>query len=77
MQVINATYINNFTIKLEFDDHKKNIINFLPTLKKYPNCSKFLDITSFKKFKIDSGNIVWGKNWDMIFTVESLYNNQL
>ena len=77
MQIINATYINNFTIELEFDDHKKNTINFLPALKKYPNCSKFLNITSFKKFKIDSGNIVWGKNWDMIFTVESLYNNQL
>jgi len=56
---------------------KKNTIDFLPAFKKYLNCEKFLDITSFKKFKIDSGNIVWGKNWNMIFTVESLYNNKL
>ena len=77
MHIINAIYIDNFTIELEFDDHKKNQINFFPALNKYPNCSKFLDTDLFKKFKIDSGNIVWGKNWDMIFTIESLYYNNL
>jgi len=77
MKVIQANYINNYTIELEFEDQKKNVINFLPALKKYPNCAKFLDTTLFKNFKIESGNIVWGKNWDMIFTIESLYHNTL
>ena len=77
MHIINAKYIDNYIIELEFDDHKMNQINFLSALHKYPNCSKFLDTDLFKKFKIDSGNIVWGKNWDMIFTIESLYYNNL
>ena len=43
-------------------DKKRNVINFLPALKKYATCKKYLDITLFKKFKVDSGNIVWGNN---------------
>lgn len=28
---------------------------------------------NFKKFKIEYGNVVWGKDWDMIFPVYDLY----
>jgi hypothetical protein len=56
---------------------KKNVINFLPVIKKNPVCKKYLDVTQFKKFKLEQGNIVWGKNWDMIFTLDSLYHNTL
>jgi hypothetical protein len=48
----------------------------LPALKKYATCKKYLDITLFKKFKVDSGNIVWGNNWEMIFKIEDLYENK-
>jgi hypothetical protein len=49
----------------------------LPALKKLDTCKKYLDVTKFKKFKIEQGNVVWGKNWEMIFTLDSLYNNNL
>ena len=62
---------------LKSDDKKKNVINFLPVIKKNPVCKKYLDVTQFKKFKLEQGNIVWGKNWDMIFTLDSLYHNTL
>jgi hypothetical protein len=26
-----------------------------------------------RKFRIDGGNIVWGKNWDLIFNPRNLY----
>jgi hypothetical protein len=77
MKILSAKYIDDYKVQLIFDDKKKNVINFLPVLKKNSVCKKYLDITKFKKFKLDQGNIVWGKNWDMIFTIESLYHNTL
>jgi hypothetical protein len=77
MKVLSAKYIDDYKVEIIFDDKKKNIINFLPAIKSNPVCKKYLDISKFKKFKVDQGNIVWGNNWDMIFTLESLYNNTL
>lgn len=77
MKVTSAKYIDEYNVELIFDDKKINVINFLPVIKSNPTCKKYLDVTKFKKFKLDQGNIVWGKNWDMIFTIESLYNNTL
>ena len=75
MKVESAKYIDDYKVELTFDDKKINIINFLPVIKSNPVCKKYLDVTEFKKFKLDHGNIIWGKNWDMIFTIESLYHN--
>ena len=77
MKVVHATYLNDYKIELLFDDKKKQLIDFLPTLNNNLVCKKYLDLAEFKKFKIEGGNIVWGKNWDMIFTLESLYYNTL
>lgn len=77
MKVVSAKYIDDYKVELIFDDNKKNIIDFLPVLRNNTVCRKYLDVTRFKKFKVESGNIVWGKNWDMIFTLESLYYNNL
>ena len=75
MKVVTAKYLDDYKIESIFDDNKRNVINFLPALKKYATCKKYLDITLFKKFKVDSGNIVWGNNWEMIFKIEDLYED--
>ena len=77
MKVTSAKYIEDYKVEIIFDDKKKNVINFLPVLKNNPVCKKYLDVTQFKKFKFEQGNIVWGKNWEMIFTLDSLYHNNL
>ncbi len=77
MRLVSATYLKDYKIELLFDDKKKQLIDFLSTLKSNPVCKKYLDMSEFMKFKIEEGNLVWGKNWEMIFTVESLYNNSL
>lgn len=76
MKIVTAKYLDDYKIEIIFDDKKRNVINFLPALKKYATCKKYLDITLFKKFKVDSGNIVWGNNWEMIFKIEDLYENK-
>jgi hypothetical protein len=75
MKVVTAKYLDDYKIEIIFDDKKRNVINFLPALKKYDTCKKYLDITLFKKFKVASGNIVWGNNWEMIFKIEDLYED--
>ena len=76
MKIVTAKYLDDYKIEIIFDDKKRNVVNFLPALKKYATCKKYLDITLFKKFKVDSGNIVWGNNWEMIFKIEDLYENK-
>ena len=71
MKVQSAKYIDDYKVELIFDDKKKNIINFFPAIKNNSVSKKYLDITKFKKIKLDKGNIVWGKNWDMIFKLDS------
>lgn len=34
-------------------------------------------LSNFKKFKIEKGNIVWGEDWDLIFPIEQLYNGKV
>ena len=36
--------------------------------------NKYLDPRKFSRFTIDNGNVVWGKNWDMIFPIEQLHS---
>ena len=37
-------------------------------------CISYIEPKNFKKFTIEQGNVVWGKNWDMIFPIEDLYS---
>ena len=43
----------------------------------HPQYNKYLDPRKFSRFTIESGNIVWGKNWDLIFPVEQLHNGTI
>jgi exopolysaccharide biosynthesis protein len=35
--------------------------------------NKYLKPANFKKFYIENGNIVWGKNWDLMIPIENLF----
>jgi hypothetical protein len=43
----------------------------------HPQYNGYLDEKKFKKFKLEMGNIVWGKNWDLIFPIEMLRSGVL
>ena len=40
----------------------------------HPQYNKYLDPRKFNRFTIDNGNVVWGKNWDLIFPIEQLHS---
>ncbi|MCE7044170.1 DUF2442 domain-containing protein [Dyadobacter sp. CY312] len=79
IRVINAKYVSDYSVLLLFSDNTEQTVDFQKFLQKnpHPQFSKYLDMKNFKKFKIENGNIVWGKDWDLIFPVEELYTGEL
>jgi hypothetical protein len=77
--VTGATYIPVYKIKIEFSDNTSRVVDFEPFLKEnpHPQWEKYNNPVHFKKFKIQNGNLVWGRNWDLIFPVYSLYTNNI
>ena len=64
MLITNAVYISEYKVNITFADATEKTIDFGIFLKSYPHPqhNKYLDLKNFKKFKIDGGNIIWGKN---------------
>ena len=70
-----AEYISDFSVELKYNDGTVKIVDFGVYLNKHPHpqYNKYLKPANFRKFYLDHGNIVWGKNWDLAFPVEQLY----
>ena len=45
----------------------------MPKIFEYFGFIFYFDPRKFSHFTIDSGNVVWGKNWDLIFPIEQLH----
>ncbi|MDR0872878.1 MAG: DUF2442 domain-containing protein [Prevotellaceae bacterium] len=75
INIVNADYLGDYKIKLQFNDDVVRQIDFGYFLQNHPHPqhNKYRDLRNFRKFKIDGGNIVWGKNWDLIFNPRKLY----
>ena len=72
-------YIADLSVKLKFNDGTVREIDFGTFLNKHPHpqYNKYLKPSNFKKFHLDHGYIVWGKNWDLVFPLEQLFNGEL
>jgi len=79
MKIIAVEYVEQYKIKILFEDNTFQIIDIEPFLTKnpHPQWNKYKKIENFKKFKIDSGNVVWGKDWDLIFPIPQLYSGKI
>jgi len=73
-----ANYIDDYTVELNFNDGAVRNIDFGYFLKTrpHPQHNKYLKYSNFRKFKIDRGNIVWGKNRDLEFDLYPLYQGK-
>ena len=78
MTVTGAKYVDEYKIEITFSNGKTKVVDFLPALEKYGRgyYAKYIKLANFKKFKVENGNIVWGKDWDLIFTNESVYKGK-
>ena len=73
--IVKAEDLGNLQVRIFFSDEKSQMVDIGDFIRRnpHPQYNKYLDPKKFKKFTIENGNIVWGKNWDLIFPVEQLY----
>jgi hypothetical protein len=79
INVIKAEYIESYKLEILFSNDRKNLVDFSAFFETHsnPQYNKYKKENNFKKFKIENGNVVWGKDWDMIFPVDELFKGKL
>lgn len=79
ISIVEAKYIDHYKLEVVFSYQKKQTIDFGVFLNahSHPQFNKYKKEQNFKRFKIENGNIVWGKDWDMIFPVYDLYKGKI
>jgi hypothetical protein len=79
INVVHAKYVEGFKLEVIFNNRKTRVVDFGIFLNKHnhPQYNKYKKENNFKKFKIENGNVVWGKDWDMIFPVYDLYKGKI
>ncbi len=79
IKIIKAEDIGNLNILIHFSDSKQQTIDIGDFIRRHPHpqYNKYLDPKRFRRFSIENGNIVWGKNWDLIFPLEQLYAGRI
>jgi hypothetical protein len=72
-------YIQEYKLEILFTDKKKSIVDFkiFFNTHSHPQYNKYKKPEEFRKFKVENGNIIWGKDWDMIFPVYDLYEGKV
>lgn len=78
ISIMKAEYIDDYQIKLYFNDDKIKTIDFSGFLNnaKNPMSKKFLDKDLFKNFRIINGDIIWN-DYELCFPIWDLYINNI
>ncbi|MBI1768813.1 MAG: DUF2442 domain-containing protein [Bacteroidetes bacterium] len=78
VKVVDVKYLNDFVMRVLFDDMSEQVVDFKPFLSKasHPDIKKYFKESNFKKFKIIDGNINWN-DYELIFPIEHLYKGQI
>lgn len=79
LYIKDATNVRNLSLELVFSDNTTRIVNIGDFIRKHPHpqYNKYLDPKKFNRFTLENGNVIWGKNWDLIFPIEQLYTGKL
>lgn len=79
IKIIKAEDVGNLHVLIHFSDSKQQTIDIGDFIRRHPHpqYNKYLEPKRFRNFSIENGNIVWGKNWDMIFPLEQLYAGRI
>ena len=75
LYIIKAENKGNLTVCLTFNDNTVQTVDIGEFIRRHPHpqYNTDLDPRKFSRFTIENGNIVWGKNWDLIFPLEQLH----
>ena len=75
LYISRAEAVGNLSVNLFFNDNTSRIVNIGDYIRRHPHpqYNKYLDEKLFNTFQLEDGNIVWGEDWDLIFTIEQLH----
>lgn len=75
LYITEATDAGNLCIHLRFNDNTTQIVDVGEYIRRHPHpqYNRYLQPQHFRQFQLDHGNVVWGKNWDLMFPVEDMY----
>lgn len=71
LAVTEAEHVGELCLRLSFSDETSQLVDFGPFLTNHPHPqhNKYRRLANFKRFKIERGNIVWERDWNLIFPV--------
>jgi hypothetical protein len=75
LYIVKAEDVGDLRVHLTFSDNTTQLVDIGDFIRRHPHpqYNKYLNPRKFSCFTIDNGNVVWGKNWDMIFPIEQLH----
>ena len=78
INVEKAEYFSGHKLKLTFNDGAEQLIDFGPFLSNSlnPCINKYLDLTEFKKYELENGDLEWN-DYDLCFPTADLYENNI
>ncbi len=79
MNIVEIKDNGGLTLLIRFSDSTTQVVDVGAFIRRHPHpqYNKYLIPRNFATFKIEHGNVVWGKNWDLMFPIEQLHNNNL
>ena len=80
LAVTSATYLDGYRLLVAFSDGTSQEVDFAPVLNQFDPGdyrAAYRQPEHFRAFAIESGNLVWGEDWDLIFPVWKLHQNRL
>ena len=79
LYITKAENAGNLMIRLTFSDNTNKVVDIGDFIRRHPHpqYNKYLDAKKFSSFTIDNGNVVWGRNWDLVFPVEELHTGYI
>jgi len=78
VEIIGADHLQGLEVLIYFSNGEQRIVNFVKHFADLKGAyAKYAQIDQFKKFIVKNGNIYWGKNEDVIFPVDMLYNSRI
>lgn len=74
-KIVRAEYLGDVRLHIFFSDGTSQTIDFKPFFLAHPHpqYNRYLNPKFFKNYSIEYGNLVWGKNWDLVFPLEQLH----
>lgn len=78
LSIVSAKYVAPLSVELEFNDGVVKRVDVGTFIRNHPHpqYNAYLDEKKFKRFKLEMGNVVWGRNWDLIFAISALYEGR-